>query len=137
METMSIAVEMPTLAPAAVGYYRLDDMLTPDERDLRYLVRDFMEREVIPIINPYWENAEFPLELIPKLGRLGIGGGPIKGYGCAGMSYVGMGMVAMELARGDASTSTIFGVQSGLAMGSIYMMGNEEQKQQWLPAMAR
>jgi glutaryl-CoA dehydrogenase len=134
---MNVPVKAETVTPAAVDYYLMDDMLPPEVRDLRYHVREFMEREVIPIINPYWERAEFPLELLPKLATLGIVGGQISGYGCPGLSNVAMGIAAMELARGDASTSTIFGVQSGLAMGAIAMLGSEAQKQAWLPAMAR
>ncbi|MCS6871457.1 MAG: acyl-CoA dehydrogenase family protein [Anaerolineae bacterium] len=122
---------------SAVDFYRLDELLTPEEREVRYLVRDFMAREVEPIINAYWERAEFPMELIPKLAALNLAGATIKGYGCRGLSQVAMGVMAMEFARGDASISTFFGVHSGLAMGSIDMLGSEEQKARWLPAMAR
>jgi glutaryl-CoA dehydrogenase len=122
---------------SAVDFYRLDDLLTPEEREVRYLVRDFMAREVEPIINPYWERAEFPFEIIPKLAALNLAGATIKGYGCRGLSQVAMGVMAMEFARGDASISTFFGVHSGLAMGSIDMLGSEAQKERWLPAMAR
>jgi glutaryl-CoA dehydrogenase len=127
----------PVLTPSPVDYYNLDDMLTPEVRELRYTVRKFMQMEVEPIINAYWERAEFPTELIPKLAGLGLGGAQIVGYGCAGLSNVGMGIVGMELARGDASISTFFGVQCGLAMGSIFFCGNEAQKEKWLPPMAR
>jgi glutaryl-CoA dehydrogenase len=121
----------------STDYYYLDDLLTSDEQEVRYRVREFMRTEVEPIINAYWERAEVPLELIPKLRALGLTGGQIKGYGCPGISAVGMGMVAMEFARGDASISTFMGVHSGLAMGSIDILGSEAQKQKWLPAMAR
>lgn len=129
--------DVQTATLSAVDFYRLDDLLTPEEREVRYLVRDFMTREVEPIINSYWERAEFPVELIPKLAALNLAGATIKGYGCRGLSQVAMGVMAMELARGDASISTFFGVHSGLAMGSIDMLGSEEQKARWLPAMAR
>ncbi|GAB4554935.1 MAG: acyl-CoA dehydrogenase family protein [Anaerolineae bacterium] len=124
-----------TMTPA-VDYYRLDDLLTPEERNVRYQVREFMQREVEPIINPYWERAEFPYEIMPKLAALKLAGGTIKGYGAPGLSQVAMGVLAMEFARGDASISTIFGVHSGLAMGSIYILGSEAQREKYLPAMA-
>lgn len=120
-----------------VDFYLMDELLTAEERGIRDKVRDFCDREVIPIINDYWERAEFPFELIPKLAALNIAGGSIKGYGCPGMSDTASGLIALELARGDASVCTFFGVHSGLAMSSIAMLGSEEQKQRWLPAMAR
>jgi len=120
-----------------VDFYLMDELLTDEERRIRDKVRDFCDREVIPIINDYWERAEFPFELIPKLAALNIAGGSIHGYDCPGMSNVASGLIALELARGDASICTFFGVHSGLAMSSIAMLGSEEQKQRWLPAMAR
>ena len=118
-------------------FYLMDELLTPEERSIRDKVRAFSDREVIPIINDYWERAEFPFELIPKIAALGIAGGSIQGYGCPGMSVTAAGLVAVELARGDASICTFFGVHSGLAMTSLALLGSEEQKQRWLPAMAR
>lgn len=118
-------------------FYLMDELLTPEERSIRDKVRAFSEKEVIPIINDYWERAEFPFEIIPKMAALNIAGGSIQGYGCPGMSAVASGLIALELARGDASVCTFFGVHSGLAMSSIAMLGSEEQKQRWLPAMAR
>jgi glutaryl-CoA dehydrogenase len=96
-----------------------------------------MDREVLPIINPYWERAEFPHELVPKLAGLGIAGFQIPGYGSPGMSNVTAGLVILELARGDLSISTFAGVHSALAMMSIALLGSEEQKQRFLPPMAR
>ncbi len=119
-----------------VDFYLMDELLTAEERAIRDKVRDFCDREVIPIINDYWERAEFPFELIPKMAALNIAGGSISGYGCPGMSTIASGLIALELARADASVCTFFGVHSGLAMSSIAMLGSEEQKQRWLPAMA-
>lgn len=128
----------PVSAPdPALDFYEFDSLLTPQERDVRDRVRAVMEADVKPIINRYWERAEFPFELIPKLAALNIAGGPIKGYGCPGLSSVASGVAALEMARGDASVCTFFGVTSGLAMSSIYYCGSEEQKQYWLPALAR
>src|SRR6266550_45835 len=118
-------------------FYLMDELLTEQERSVRDIVRNFSDKEVIPIINDYWERAEFPFELVPKLAALGLAGADIKGYGCPGLSSVAAGLIALELARGDASVCTFFGVHSGLAMHAISLLGSEEQKQYWLPPMAR
>ncbi len=118
-------------------FYLMDELLTEEERSVRNKVRAFCDNEVIPVINDYWERAEFPFDLVPKLAKLGIAGSDIHGYGCPGMSTVTSGLIALELARGDASLCTFFGVHSGLAMHAIAMLGSEEQKQKWLPPMAR
>ena len=118
-------------------FYLMDELLTERERSVRDKVRNFSDKEVIPIINDYWERAEFPFELVPKLAALGLAGADIKGYGCPGLSPVAAGLMALELARGDASVCTFFGVHSGLAMHAISLLGSEEQKQYWLPPMAR
>ncbi len=118
-------------------YYLLEELLTDEEREVRDRVRAFADREVIPIINDYWDKAQFPFELIPKVAELGIAGSTIQGYGCPGMSHVAAMLVAIEMARGDGSLNTFFGVHSGLAMGTIDICGSEEQKERWLPQMAR
>ena len=100
-------------------------------------VRAFMESKVAPIINKYWADDAFPFELIPPFKELNIGGLGSDGYGCRGGSRKLFGFIMMELARIDPSFSTFFGVHDGLAMGSIYLDGSEEQKQKWLPQMAR
>jgi glutaryl-CoA dehydrogenase len=125
-------------APVPIDdYYLLDEILSEEERAIRDRVRAFGDREVLPIINDYWERAEFPFELIPKLAELGIAGTTIEGHGCPAMSHLGAGVVARELARADGSVNTFFGVHSGLAMGTIDLLGSEEQKARWLPPMAR
>jgi len=118
-------------------FYLMDELLTEEERSVRDKVRAFCDQEVIPIINDYWERAEFPFELIPKIAALNISGVDIQGYGSPGLSAIATGLIMLEFARGDASVCTFFGVHSGLAMHSISMLGSEEQKQRWLPAMAR
>ncbi|MFD0067754.1 acyl-CoA dehydrogenase family protein [Streptomyces sp. NPDC056690] len=131
-------VQPPVLGgPENTDYYLLNDLLTDEQQALRQKVRDFMDHEVTPIINPYWERAEFPHELVPKLAQLGIAGFQIPGYGSPGMSNVTAGVVIMELARGDLSMSTFMGVHSALAMMSIALLGSEEQKERFLPQMAR
>jgi len=100
-------------------------------------VRRFVNEEVVPVIGPYWERAEIPWPLVRRLPELGIVGEDIQGYGSAGMSPMACGLVTMELHRGDGSLGVFLGVHAGLAMMSIAMCGSEEQKQRWLPDMAR
>jgi len=121
---------------ADADFYALELLLDDQDRALLQRVHSFMEQQVQPIINHYWTRARFPHELLPGLAELGIAGLPYAGYGCPGKSPLLDGMVAMELARTDPSIATFFGVHGGLAMGSIYLCGSEEQKQRWLPAMA-
>jgi len=118
-------------------YFRIADQLTANERTYWRRTRDFVDDEVLPVINEYWERAEFPYELIQKLAKQGIVGDGIEGYGCPPMSPIACGLIHMELNRGDGSIGTFVGVQAGLAMQSIAMLGSEEQKVQWLPAMAQ
>ncbi|MEY2533187.1 MAG: glutaryl-CoA dehydrogenase, partial [bacterium] len=124
-------------ATGPTDLYLVDELLTDDEREIRDRLRAFCDREVVPIINDYWERAEFPFELVPKIAELRLAGGTIEGYDCPGMSAVAAGIVSMEWARGDGSVATFFGVHSNLAMQSIAALGSEEQRERWLPAMAR
>ena len=132
---MSSAATHPTAPSGDVD--ALADLLDPAEIAVRDRVRDFCAREVTPVINDYWERAEFPFPLIPKIAELGIAGGTVEGYGSPGMSAVAAGLVAAEWARADGSLGTFYGVHSFLAMQSIAMLGSEEQRERWLPAMAR
>ena len=126
------------LPPINGDFYHLGDTaLNEEDRALQLKVRAFLEKEVKPLVNEYWLKAEFPFELIPQIAELNICGLTYQGYGCPGKSNVMEGMLAMEMARIDTSMSTFFGVQSGLAMGSIYLLGSEAQKQEWLPEMQK
>ncbi len=125
-----------TSAPES-DFYSLELLLDPAGQERLQRVREFMEKEIEPVINRYWTREEFPREFIPAIGQLGIAGLAYNGYGCPGGGNLLDGMVAMELARVDSSMATFFGVHSGLAMGSIYLCGSDEQKRRWLPAMAR
>lgn len=120
-----------------VDLYRFEDTLAPAERDLVTRVREFVRESLLPVINDYWERAQFPFELLPALAKLGIVGTTIEGYGCPGLSRLATGLVAMEIGRGDGSINTFLGVQSSLAMPTIARYGSEEQKQRWLPRMAQ
>src|SRR5271168_2557745 len=126
----------PLPAPNS-DFYELADTLNAEERGLLKQVRAFMETKVAPIINKYWVEDAFPFELLPAIKELGIGGLGMQGYGCRGGSALLFGLAAMEMSRVDSSIATFFGVHNGLAMGSIYATGSEEQKQKWLPPMAR
>ena len=123
-----------TLHPDLLG---VDGLLTAEEREVRERVRAFSDTEVIPIIAECWEKGVFPFHLVPKLAELGICGDTVEGYGCAGLSAVGAGLSAMELARGDGSIYTFFGATSGFAINTIANLGSEEQKEKWIPGMAR
>jgi glutaryl-CoA dehydrogenase len=124
--------------PQANGdFYAIGTTLSEEDQALLRRVRAFMDEEVAPVINEYWVREEFPHQLLPKIAELHIMGLPYHGYGCPGKNTVLDGMMMMELARGDSSIATFRGVHSGLSMGSIYLCGSEEQKQRWLPPMAR
>jgi glutaryl-CoA dehydrogenase len=109
------------------------------EAEMDYLrrTRRFVRDEVLPVIGGYWERAEFPFDLARRVGELGLLGAGIEGYGCPPMSLTSAGLIMMELSRGDGSLGTFLGVQADLAMRSISMYGSEEQKQQWLPRLAK
>jgi len=106
-------------------FFRIADQLSAEERGYWRTTRDFVDDEVLPVINDYWERAEFPRPLVEKLGKLGIVGDGIEGYGCPPMSPIATGLIHMELNRGDGSIGTFVGVQAGLAMQSIAMLGSE------------
>lgn len=125
------------LPPIDGDFYDYDLKLTQEERDIQLRVRNFMETEVEPIANDYWNKAKFPMEIIPKFAELNICGVAYEGYGCPSLPFVMEGIIAEEIARVDVSMSTFFGVHSGLAMGSIYLCGSEAQKQEWLPKMQK
>jgi len=121
----------------ATDYFFLREQLTEAQRDVLRRVRVFVDDEVLPVIGAYWERAEMPWPLIQRLGELGVVGEDIHGYGCPGFDPISSGLVHMELNRGDGSLGTFLGVQAGLAMQSIAMLGSEEQKHRWLPGMAK
>jgi glutaryl-CoA dehydrogenase len=132
-----MSVTVPKALPQANGdFYSLHTILSEEDQALLQRVRNFLEADVIPIINQYWIREEFPHQILHKLAELHIMGLAYQGYGCPGKSTLLDGMLMMELARADSSIATFRGVHSGLAMGSIYLCGSEEQKQHWLPPMA-
>jgi glutaryl-CoA dehydrogenase len=118
-------------------YFLLREPFTPLQEGYLVRTREFVDTEVLPVINDYWERADFPWELIEKMAALGIVGDGIDGYGCPEMDPLSAGLINMELNRGDGSLGTFLAVQAGLAMQSIAKCGSEEQKLRWLPSMAR
>ncbi|KAH9673030.1 Acyl-coenzyme A oxidase 4 (peroxisomal) [Citrus sinensis] len=143
LPALDISVAFPQATPAskfppcASDYYQFDDLLTSEEQAVRMKVRECMEKEIAPIMAEYWEKAEFPFHVIPKLGALRVAGGTIKGYGCPGHSVTGAAIAIAEIARVDASCSTFILVHSSLAMLTIALCGSEEQKQKYLPSLAQ
>jgi glutaryl-CoA dehydrogenase len=121
----------------ATDYFQVREQFTDEQWERFMTTRRFVDEEVLPAINEYWEAAELPWPLMRRLADLGLYGEDIAGHGCPGMSPLARGLVNMELHRGDGSLGTFLGVQSGLAMKSINLLGSEEQKHRWLPAMAR
>jgi len=124
------------LAPNS-DFYQVTEILSQEEREKLRKLRLFLEEKAAPIVTDYWKRDAFPFELVPGLRDLGLAGLGLNGYGCPGGSTLFAGFVYMELARVDASLATFMGVQGGLSMGSIYLCGSEEQKQRWLPSMAK
>ena len=118
-------------------FLAFEELLGGTEREQLGRVRRFMRDEVEPVINDHWVRAEFPFELIPGIAELGVAGVQYDGPGCPGGTSLLDGMLAMEVARVDPSIQTFLGVHGGLAMGSIALCGSDEQRERWLPPMAR
>lgn len=125
------------LPPIDADFYKLENKLNKEQRALQMKVRNFMEEEVRPVVNKSWYTAKFPMEVIDKFKTLDIAGMTYKGYGCPNLPHIMEGVLTQEMARVDASITTFFGAHSGLAMGSIYLLGSEEQKEEWLPKMQK
>ncbi|VFQ71200.1 unnamed protein product [Cuscuta campestris] len=143
IKTLDVSIAFPQATPAAAfppctsDYYQFDDLLTPEEQSVRMKVRKFMEKEVAPIMTKYWEKAEFPFEVIPKIGALNVIGGGLQGYGCPGLSVTASALVFVEAARVDASLSVFILVHDYLAMLTIGLCGSEIQRQNYLPSLAK
>lgn len=139
---LEISLAFPQATPASIfppctsDYYQFSDLLTPEEQALRMKVRECVEKEIAPIMTEYWEKAQFPFHIVPKLAALRISGGTIKGYGCPGLSLTGSAIATAEVARVDASVSTFILVHSSLAMLTIALCGSEAQKHKYLPSLA-
>ena len=132
-----LALRKELNTPLDTDYFLLDADLPQDAKDARAKMREYVNAEVLPKINGYWERAEFPYEMLPGLAATGLVGGVIKGHGAAGLSRLAAGLATAELARGDGSVNTFLGVQANLSMGTINMLGSEDQKERWLPGMVK
>ena len=118
-----------------VDYLDFDSMLNDEELLARQTARQFVDEQLIPIIEKHYREATFPLDLVPQLGELGFFGSNLTGYGCAEMSNVAYGLVMQELERGDSGLRSFVSVQSGLVMYPIYTYGSAAQKDKWLPRL--
>ena len=120
-----------------VDFYKMEQHLTEEEIMVRDLVRDWVDERVIPIIEEYYTKGTFPTELISEIGEMGLFGCNLEGYECAGLSNVAYGLVCQELERGDSAIRSCVSVQGSLSMYPIHAFGTEEQKQKFLPGMAK
>ena len=121
-----------------VDFYRIDDLLTDEERMVRDTVRRFVDERIVPVIDKHFEDATFPKELIPEMAEIGLFGSTLpEDYGCAQMNNVSYGLVMQELERGDSGLRSFASVQGALVMYPIFAFGSEEQKRKWLPLLAR
>jgi len=123
--------------PSALDFYNTDALLSEEERLVRDTVRDFVQARVLPTIGEHFEAGTFPRDLIKEIADLGLLGMHLQGYGCAGMSAVAYGLACQELEYGDSGLRSFVSVQGSLAMFPIWAFGSEEQKQAWLPRMAK
>lgn len=130
-------VERPVQMPSATDLYNIDHLLSEEERMVRDTVRRFVRERVLPVIGEHFEAGTFPRELVPEIASLGLLGMHLQGYECAGMSAVSYGIACQELEAGDSGIRSFVSVQGSLAMFPIWAFGSEEQKQRWLPGMAR
>ncbi|MGH7839727.1 MAG: acyl-CoA dehydrogenase family protein [Candidatus Binataceae bacterium] len=120
-----------------LDFYNLDELLSPEEKMTRNAVRAFVQREVLPDIEHHFAKESFPREVIARMAELGVFGANLHGYGCAGMNNIAYGLIMQELEAGDSGLRSMASVQGALAMYSIYSCGSEEQKQRYLPEMAK
>jgi glutaryl-CoA dehydrogenase len=131
----STAAAPPAIKPK--DFLDVDHLLSDEERDMRDSVRAFVQKEVVPFVGDWFEEGRVPVsELAPKLGKLGVLGMHLEGYGCAGASATAYGLACLELEAGDSGIRSLVSVQGSLAMFAIWRWGSEEQKLQWLPRMA-
>jgi len=124
------------MAFAGVDYFLIDSSFSEDELLVRRSTREFVEARVVPLIKDAYNNAQFPMGLIPELGRMGFFGANLQGYGCAGVSNVEYGLMMQELERADSGLRSFVSVQGALVMYPIHEFGSEEQKERWLPQLA-
>ena len=118
-----------------VDYYGIEALLTEEQRMVRDAVRDWVEKEFMPVVAAHHREGTFPLEVAKPLGEMGVFGATLKGYGCAGLDNVAYGLIMQELERGDSGLRSFASVQSGLVMYPIHAYGSEAQEEKWLPRL--
>jgi glutaryl-CoA dehydrogenase len=128
------ATSPPAIRP--LDFLRIDELLSDEELMIRDTVRAFVADQVLPYVGDWFEEARIPLELAPALGKIGVLGMHLSGYGCAGASATAYGLACMEVEAGDSGVRSLVSVQGSLAMFAIHRWGSEEQKLEWLPRMA-
>ena len=126
---------MPT-AVTPLDFLAIDSVLSDEERDIRDTVRAFVRERILPSVGDWFDEGRVPRELFTELGKLGVLGMHLEGYGCAGTSATAYGLACLELEAGDSGIRSLVSVQGSLAMFAIHHWGSEEQKQEWLPRMA-
>jgi glutaryl-CoA dehydrogenase len=124
---------MPSFS--GVDFLEFDSLLSDEEKLARQTGRQFVDDQIMPIIEQYNREGKFPIQLVPQMAELGLFGASLKGYGCAGMSNVEYGLVTQELERGDSGLRSFVSVQSALVMYPIHSYGSDEQKNKWLPLL--
>ena len=120
-----------------VDFYQLDDLLQDKEKNIRDAVKSFVDQECMPIIADHFDRGAFPMEIIPRLSELGLFGVHVEGYGCSPINHSAYGLICQELSRCDSGLRAMFSVQNSLVMFPIFKFGSEEQRQKWLPELAR
>ena len=118
-------------------FYRIDSLLTPEEKSIRDTVRSFVNKECMPIIADYFNKGTFPMQLIAKMAQMGLFGLHVEGYGCQKRNHMTYGLICQELGRCDSGLRAMFSVQNSLVMFPIYKFGSENQRQKWLPKLGR
>ena len=137
MTTRTLAGSSRAGSPEPRDFMNLDVLLSDEERATREEIRSFVGERIKPNVAQWWEEAVFPREIVPEMGEKGLLGMHLSGYGCAGKSAVEYGLACMELEAGDSGLRTFVSVQGSLAMSAIHKFGSEEQKNEWLPKLAR
>ncbi len=122
---------------APLDLFEVEEKLAEEERAARRAVARFVDERFLPVVRRHHRAGTFPIDLVPELAALGVLGAKLQGYGCAGMSSVGYGAVMQELERGDSGLRSFASVQGSLCMWPIFTYGSDEQRQRWLPALAR
>ncbi|RPJ49569.1 MAG: acyl-CoA dehydrogenase, partial [Acidobacteria bacterium] len=123
------------MASSNIDFMKLDEVFTDEEKLVRDSVREFVDQNVLPIIEEHYQAGKFPMQLVKPMGDLGYFGANLNGYGCAGLNNVAYGLIMQELERGDSGLRSFVSVQGALVMYPIYSFGSDEQKDRWLPRL--